>query len=88
MAYVILSLLFFLTLLSYNIRFSITVLFTVLFATISIGGLLEIAQSTLTTNRSGSWDDAIANAFGASLGCVSYGLIWLLYQRQHESSIL
>ena len=37
-----------------------------------IGVFVEIAQSLFTHNRTGSVEDAVANAFGAGLGCVAY----------------
>lgn len=37
-----------------------------------IGMLIEIAQSLFTSNRMGSVEDAVANAIGATLGCLVY----------------
>ncbi|HZX31377.1 MAG TPA: VanZ family protein [Rhodocyclaceae bacterium] len=38
----------------------------------SVGGLIEVAQALFTRNRTGSLDDALANALGAVIGCVVY----------------
>ena len=40
-----------------------------------IGILIEVAQSLFTYNRTGSVEDAVANAVGAGIGCLSYHLV-------------
>lgn len=39
---------------------------------VSVGGMIEVAQTLFTRNRTGSLDDALANALGAVIGCVVY----------------
>jgi VanZ family protein len=49
-------------------------LFAVIF-TILYGGLLELAQTYLTTSRCGSWYDFIANSLGAFMAWLLFGII-------------
>jgi len=55
-------------------------LWAVLFAAV-VGGLLEIAQSLLTHNRTGSVEDAVANALGAVLGFAAYQFVQAIRAR-------
>lgn len=48
----------------------------------STGILIEVAQSLFTTNRSGSVDDAVANAVGALLGFVLFRSAEYLHSRR------
>jgi len=52
------------------LAFSIAVLF---------GIAIEVCQSLCTLNRTGSVEDALANAFGAGFGYVVYKLVTYLY---------
>lgn len=45
---------------------------TALSFAVVFGILMEIAQSLLTTNRTGSVEDAVANTIGAALGFATY----------------
>ena len=40
-------------------------------APIALGGLIELAQMYLTTNRSGEWADFAADSIGVLLGAVA-----------------
>ncbi len=44
-------------------------------APIALGGLMELAQMTLTTNRSGEWVDLIADAAGVIAGAATGYLV-------------
>lgn len=44
-------------------------------APIMLGGLMELAQMTLTTNRSGEWVDLIADAAGVIAGAATGYLV-------------
>lgn len=44
-------------------------------APIVLGGLMELAQMTLTTNRSGEWVDLIADAAGVIAGAATGYLV-------------
>lgn len=46
-----------------------------------IGILIEIAQSLFTANRTGSVEDAVANAIGAVLGFLAFHAVKYLYAR-------
>ena len=46
-----------------------------------VGGMVEIAQTVFTPNRTGSVADALANAVGASLGFVAYQSVQSIYAR-------
>jgi VanZ family protein len=48
----------------------------ILFACVAYGGLLEIMQATVFSQRSADWFDFIANSFGCVLVC------WLFYRKK------
>ncbi|MES2567189.1 MAG: VanZ family protein [Bacteroidota bacterium] len=54
---------------------TLTILFTAILV-ISYGGLLEIMQATVFSQRSGDWLDFIANSFGCMMG------LWFFYKRK------
>ncbi|EIJ43853.1 putative integral membrane protein [Beggiatoa alba B18LD] len=89
-AYTLFAYLLFLTSMTYNVAFSTGSFLSILFVVAGLGGLLEIAQSTLTQTRSGSWDDAMANALGALLGCTLYRITLPFFRRWQllNSSVL
>jgi len=54
-----------------NLSIILILLFCVLY-----GGLLEIMQATVFSNRSGDWLDFIANSFGCLMG------FWFFYKKK------
>lgn len=52
-------------------------------ATIGLGGLIEVLQATLTTNRSGDWLDFLADAAGVCCAQIIGGFLF-----HHVSSYL
>lgn len=49
-------------------KLSTKTIFCIIFLSIGYGGLLEIMQATLFSQRSGDWLDFIANSFGCFMG--------------------
>lgn len=55
---------------------TITILFTLLLC-ITYGGLLEVMQATVFSQRSADWLDFIANSFGCVMG------FWFFFRKKH-----
>jgi VanZ family protein len=49
---------------------------------VSTGILIEIAQSKLTSNRTGSMEDALANAIGALIGLVAFAAVKCMLRKK------
>ena len=52
----------------YSNKLSTTSIVVILILSVAYGGLLEIMQATLFSERSGDWFDFIANSFGCVMG--------------------
>ena len=52
-----------------------------------LGGLIEIAQGTLTTHRSGDVDDFVANAVGAVIASALAYVVWRRISRTAEDDV-
>ena len=51
--------------------------FSIAFFSSSIfGGLIEIYQGTILTNRTGDWVDFLANCIGATMGLICVKIIY------------
>jgi VanZ family protein len=48
---------------------------------VAYGGMLEIMQATVFSNRSGDWLDFIANSFGCLMGLVVF------YKKERNPSL-
>lgn len=53
----------------------------IIFGCIAYGGMLEIMQATVFSQRSGDWLDFIANSFGCCMG------LWFFSKNTHRLAI-
>jgi VanZ family protein len=49
-------------------KLSIVTMIFIIFGCVAYGGLLEVMQATVFSQRSGDWLDFIANSFGCLIG--------------------